>query len=196
MKLRFKYLLLLAIFLFVSIPSSLFAHDGHSVANSFSYGLLHPFLGLDHLLAMVAIGLWAVQTGGKATWIIPISFLSMMILGGALGVMAISLPQVENIILVSVVVLGLLVTTASKAPLFVSAIIGGAFAIFHGHAHGSEMASGSSATLYSLGFALSTAFLLAIGVFTGSSLKKLNRTKSIQLAGATIALSGVCLLVI
>lgn len=175
-------------------PLSAYAHPGHGTATVFASGFSHPFGGLDHWLAMVAVGLWAAQMGGRALWIVPGAFVSLMLAGGALGISGIHLPYVEAGILASVMVLGVLVAAAFKFPLAASAAIVGLFAMFHGHAHGTEMPLAMGAVSYSLGFALATALLHALGIAGGVILQQqLNNDKVVRFAGGAIAMGGVYL---
>lgn len=177
-----------ALFLF---PASAFAHTGVGVTTGFAAGFTHPMLGADHLLAMVAVGLLAVQAGGKAVWVLPGTFVSWMIIGGVLAINAVHLPYVETGILASVLVLGVLVTTAFRLPVAISALVVGLFAIFHGHAHGAEMPLATGAVSYSLGFALATMLLHVVGVAGGMALKMLNMENAVRYAGGAIAFSGI-----
>jgi urease accessory protein len=180
-------------------PLSAMAHPGHGTTNVFAAGFSHPFGGLDHWLAMVAVGLWAAQMGGRALWIVPGAFVSLMLFGGVLGIVGIHLPYVEAGILASVMVLGVLVAAAFRFPMPVSAAIVGLFALFHGHAHGAEMtmATGMAirAVSYSLGFALATALLHGLGIAGGVILQQLTTDKVVRYAGGVIAVSGLFLLV-
>src|SRR5664280_309215 len=117
-----------------------FAHPGHGSTASFAAGLAHPLGGLDHIAVMIAVGLWATLKGGRALWIWPAAFVGVMLIGGALGMAHVALPLVEPGILASVVALGLLVALAVDLPVWLGAVVIGAFALLHGHAHGSEVA--------------------------------------------------------
>ena len=195
MQSTYKNTFLFTLGLLVILPNFVFAHSGHGDNNSFSFGLFHPFFGFDHLLAMVAVGVWASQLGGKATWVVPFVFVSLMLVGGALSISGVSIPFVENGILVSVLILGVLIAAAVKAPLLLSSIIVGVFALFHGQAHGAELPASSSAISYCLGFAVATILLHAVGIASGLGFAKWNNQKSVQLTGASIALCGIYLLV-
>ena len=120
----------------------------------------HPVGGLDHICAMLAVGLWAAQTGGRSVWAVPLTFVSVMVLGGMLGMMGIGLPFAEQGIVLSVLILGVLIAASIRLPLWVSSSMVGLFALFHGHAHGTEMPESAFAMIYALGFILSTASLL------------------------------------
>jgi urease accessory protein len=177
------------------MPVPAFAHVGVSDVTGFSHGFGHPIGGADHLLAMVAVGLWAAQMGGRAIWAVPAAFVTMMIVGGALGVSGVHIPFIEAGILVSVLILGVLIAGAFKFPVAVSGIIVGIFAVFHGHAHGSEVQMAATAVFYSMGFALATGLLHMIGMATGIALQKLEIAKLARVAGAAIAFGGICLAV-
>ncbi len=140
------------------------AHTGAGAASGLSAGLLHPIGGLDHLLAMVAVGVLAAQQGGRALWIVPAAFVGMMILGGVLAIAGVGMPMVEIGILGSVIVLGGAVALGKQMPLAVAAGLVGLFAIFHGHAHGAEMPAGANVLEYAVGFALVTMVLHAAGI--------------------------------
>jgi urease accessory protein len=169
------------------------AHPGHRVANGFAGGFSHPLLGLDHILAMVAVGLWAAQLGGRSLWAVPAAFVGLMAVGGALGMAGIHVPMVEAGILASVLVLGIVIAAAVKPPMFVGMALVGLFALFHGHAHGTEIPAAASGFTYALGFVLATIALHACGVALGIFTQKEMSARTLRFAGAAIALAGVCL---
>lgn len=171
------------------LPAAVHAHPGHG-ASGFIPGVIHPVSGADHILAMVAVGIWASQLGGKALWAVPAAFVSVMSLGGALGMAHAPLPFVEQGILASVLVLGLLIVTAARVPLAAGMCIVSAFALFHGHAHGAEMPSSSAALSYALGFTLATAALHAAGICLGSALSNAARSEWVRAAGGVILAGG------
>lgn len=177
-------------------PASLFAHTGAGAdhTHGFVHGLEHPIFGLDHLLAMLAVGLWAVQLGGRSLWAVPASFVSVMALGGALAVAGIPLPLVEPGIVGSVLLLGLLLAAAVKLPVWASAGVVGLFALFHGHAHGAEMPVQASGFLYALGFMISTAALHGVGIALGYVLKDKAREIALRTSGAAVAIAGAFLI--
>jgi urease accessory protein len=172
--------------LFALAPALAQAHPGHGAANSFASGLNHPLQGLDHLLAMVAVGLWAAQLGGRSLWAVPATFVGVMSLGGMLGMMGIPLPMVETGILVSVLVLGMLITAAARLPLAASAL-------FHGHAHGTEIPAAAGGLGYGAGFILATAALHGCGIGLGLLAQKRFTAPAIRFAGAAIVVGGFCL---
>ncbi|QUX97037.1 urease accessory protein UreJ [Marinomonas sp. CT5] len=172
---------------------SVFAHPGHEHASSFMTGFSHPMGGLDHLLAMVAIGLWAASIGGRALWAIPVAFVMTMILGGGLAVAGMTVPFVEQGILLSVIVLGALVLFAKRLPTLVCAAIAGGFALFHGAAHGMEMPLTANGLQYALGFALATAGLHAVGLGFGQVMAKIGTPLVTRISGSLIATAGLVL---
>lgn len=191
MKSVFRLIPLLVAFL----PISASAHTGIGDTAGFWAGFGHPIGGADHLLAMVAVGLWAAQLGGKALWAVPGTFVAVMVAGAALGIAGLPVPYVEQGILVSVLVLGVLISAATQVPLAAGALIVGMFAIFHGHAHGAEMSPALGALSYSAGFALATALLHGTGIAFGIMLRKQNIERLTRIAGAAIAVGGVYLAV-
>lgn len=169
------------------------AHILPGEPHSFSSGFNHPLHGLDHMLAMVAVGLWAAQLGGRALWMVPASFVGCMTLGGALGMMGVHVPMVEAGILASVLILGMLVAGAARLPLAAAMAVTGLFAIFHGHAHGTEIPLAASGFIYALGFALATAILHACGIGLGLLAQKRLPVPALRFAGVGIVVAGVCL---
>lgn len=167
-----------------------FAHTGAGDAGGFASGFLHPMLGPDHVIAMVAVGLWGVFLGAPEIWVLPIVFPLVMALGGAFGMIGVPLPAVETGIALSAVVLGLCVAFTLKPPLPVAAVIVGAFAIFHGYAHGTEMPEASSALSYALGFVIATGLLHLAGILFGSLARWDAGRMAVRTAGGLIALAG------
>lgn len=140
------------------------AHTGGGEAAGFVRGLSHPFAGVDHLIAMVAVGAWAARRGGRALWLLPIAFIGMMAIGAYLAASGISLPLAQSAVLISLLVFGVAVVAAVRIRLWLSVAIAGTFALFHGHVHGSEMPAQVAALTYGAGFILATALLHAAGV--------------------------------
>jgi urease accessory protein len=171
--------------------SSAYAHTGNHLVTGFASGLTHPLSGLDHLLAMIAVGLWAAQLGGRALWAVPAAFVGAMVLGGGLAWGGFSLPQVETGIAASVLVLGLLVATQRQWAVPAGMAIAAGFAIFHGYAHGLEMPQAVSPARYALGFVLATVCLHGVGIAGG-----LLGRRAMRMAGIGIAASGAVLLVL
>jgi urease accessory protein len=174
-------------------PALAQAHHMPGQATGFASGLNHPLHGWDHILAMVAVGLWAAQLGGRALWLVPAAFVSLMTVGGALGMGGVPVPGVETGILVSVLALGLLIATAARLPLAASMALVGCFAIFHGHAHGAEIPAAASGLAYGLGFMGATAALHACGIGFGVLAQRQLAMPVLRYAGAAIALGGLCL---
>lgn len=172
------------------------AHTGVEHALSFASGFKHPLTGLDHMLAMVAVGLWAGLNGGRALWAWPVVFVGVMVLGGALGIAGVALPMVEAGILASVVVLGLLVLVAAPLPVLIGAALVAAFALLHGHAHGAELPGNAAAATYAAGFALATALLHGIGLGVTRIATSERGRLLVRGAGALVAAAGVALAVV
>ena len=185
---------LLAGFASIMAPVAL-AHTGVSDTSGLMAGLMHPMGGWDHLLAMVAVGLFAAQLGGRALWAVPAAFVGLMIAGGAFGVTGLGLPFAEAGVLMSVVVLGGLIAVALRIQLAAAMAIVGLFAIFHGFAHGAEMPLGMGGFAYSAGFALTTALLHGLGIGAGLLCKRLSADTLTRWVGGAIALSGLVLAV-
>ncbi len=141
------------------LPTAAFAHTGIGATTGFGHGFVHPLTGIDHVLAMTAVGMFAWQLGGRALWLVPATFVGLMAAGGALGVAGVGVPFVEAGIALSVVVLGAIVALGIRSPVAVAMGIVGLFAIFHGHAHGAEMPENAGGLTYALGFMLATAAL-------------------------------------
>jgi urease accessory protein len=178
----------------LAVPSLAEAHVSVGGADGLVNGFVHPLGGPDHLLAMLGVGLWAAQRGGRSIWLVPLAFLGVMALGGALGMAGVALPLVEQGILASVLLVGILIAAAVELPLVASVLIVGLFALMHGHAHGAEMPSTASGLAYGAGFIASTCLLLASGVGLGLLARQLDRTYLLRYAGGAIAICGVLLL--
>ncbi|WP_376988285.1 HupE/UreJ family protein [Bosea sp. R86505] len=169
------------------------AHTGVGAVHGFGAGLMHPLFGVDHVLAMVAVGLWAGLTGGRARLAYPLAFVGMMVLSGLWGMSGAALPGVEIGIAVSVVVLGLAIALRATPPLAAGAAACAIFAIFHGHAHGAELPQGSSGLAYALGFVLATAALHGAGLGLAGLLAA-RAPLLARVAGGGLALAGVAIL--
>ena len=149
------------------LPSLAWAHVEQGQAAGFFTGMEHPWSGLDHILAMIAVGLWGAQLGSPALWVLPIAFPMMMTVGAMMGLMTIPVPGVEVGIALSAVLLGLMVLCEARPKLPISVMLVGFFAIFHGHAHGTELPPGQSGLLYSMGFVIGTGLLHGVGILIG-----------------------------
>ncbi len=170
------------------------AHTGHDIQATFSSGFVHPFAGLDHVLAMIGVGLWGAQVGGKAIWQLPLAFVAALIVGALISLAGTGLPVMEIGIAGSVAVLGLAIVFVPTVPAWAGFAITALFGLFHGHAHGAEMPAEGSAASYVLGFVVATLALHAIGVGLGL----LGRKQALRLApralGAAGAVVGVLML--
>jgi len=179
--------------LLLLLPGMAMAHTGNLGTTGFLQGFSHPIGGFDHLLAMLAVGLWASQQKGRALWAVPCAFVVVMMLGSVLGLSAVHIPFIETGILLSILVLGTLIAGAFKLPAMVSVVTVAIFALCHGHAHGAEMHVSNSAIAYIVGFSLATAMLHLVGMGLGVLMQKVNLEKINRFAGAAIALSGLFL---
>lgn len=167
------------------------AHVQAGQATGFLTGVLHPISGLDHVLAMVAVGLWGAQLGAPAIWLLPVTFPLVMALGGFLGLLGVPLPGVEIGIALSAILLGTMVATQARPPLWLAATAVGFFAIFHGHAHGTELPAGESGLLYSIGFVIVTGGLHATGIAIGLIHRWRQGRVALRGAGAVVGAAGV-----
>lgn len=170
------------------------AHTGQG-ATGLEHGLLHPLTGLDHVLAMVCVGVLGVTLGGAAVWALPLTFVSMMVAGGLVGMAGIELPLVEAGIALSLVALGLALSLRLRPPLVVSTLAVAFFAIFHGYAHGAEAPESASGMVYAAGFVVATALLHAIGAVGGWWIERRGARVVSQIGGAIVGGIGVVLLV-
>jgi urease accessory protein len=167
------------------------AHVESGQAAGFITGLQHPWSGLDHVLAMIAVGLWGAQLGNPAIWLLPIAFPMMMAMGAMMGLMGIPVPGVEIGIALSAIVLGTMILAEVRPKLAVALAIVGVFAIFHGHAHGTELPPGQSGLLYSMGFVIATGCLHAVGIALGLVNGLPAGKLALRGAGSFIAVMGV-----
>jgi len=184
----------LALVFLLTSPAGLAAHEGGAAEGLLS-GLKHPVSGLDHVVAMVAVGLWGAQLGAPAVWLLPVVFPMVMAFGGMMGLLGVPLPGVEIGIALSAVALGGMVMGEVKPRLVVTAAIVGVFAIFHGHAHGVELPESASGVTYSVGFVVATGLLHATGIAVGLIHRWSAGRTTLRFAGAGIALAGVFFLV-
>ena len=188
-----RNLALLAALLLLAV-TDVSAHSAEGLAGGFLSGLMHPVLGPDHVIAMVAVGLWGAFLGKPAIWLLPIVFPMVMAFGGALGVAGIPVPAVETGIAVSAIVLGAMVAFAARPPIWVAAVIVGAFAIFHGHAHGTELPGAANPLAYSLGFVIATGLLHLCGIAFGALAHWPAGKVAVRAGGGLIALGGFAFL--
>lgn len=181
----------------ILLPQAALAHTGVGDTSGFAHGFMHPIGGVDHVLAMVAVGILAAQLGGRAIWLVPAAFVGMMVVGGAIGMSGIDIPFVEIGIALSVVVLGLAVALGMNIPLVAAMALVGFFAIFHGHAHGAEMPETASGLGYGVGFVIATALLHAAGVGIGLAIGRIGAASAprvTQVAGGAMTIAGVAML--
>lgn len=174
----------------VALASPALAHDGKGVTGGLTSGFLHPLSGADHLVAMVAVGLWGAQLGAPAIFLLPIAFPLVMALGGVLGVLHIPLPAPEMMIALSALLLGAAVAMRVRPPVVVAALIVALFAIFHGHAHGAELPGAADPMAYGVGFITATGLLHGFGILIGALSRWPLGARVIQGLGASIALLG------
>jgi urease accessory protein len=176
------------------IPTAAFAHTGHGDTTGLLHGFTHPIGGLDHVLAMVAVGVFAVVLGGRALWLVPASFIAMLVFGSGLGVSGVALPWVELGIALSSVVIGFAAALGRPMPVAAAMALAGVFAIFHGHAHGAEMPAGALGLEYALGFVLATAALHLAGIGAAIGVSRIvgryGKTAA-QVAGGLFAIGGL-----
>jgi urease accessory protein len=183
-----------AVFVWLAVSvwaSHVWAHVEAGQAGGFTSGLSHPVSGWDHVLAMVAVGLWGAQLGAPALWALPVAFPMMMAVGGMLGLMGIALPGVELAIGLSAVVLGALILAEARLSLVAAVVVVAFFALFHGHAHGTELEPGDNALLYSLGFVVSTGMLHGVGIGIGVIHKWRTGRVLLRIAGSLVLLGGI-----
>ncbi len=178
----------------VLFPTMARAHAQGAVTGGALTGFLHPMKGPDHMLAMLAVGMWGAQLGPPCIWALPIAFPMIMALGGALGILGIPIPAVEPIIVVSVIVLGTLIALAARPPVIVATAVVGTFAVFHGYAHGAELPEGVGSLTYSLGFVVATGLLHVTGILIGLVRELPQGEKLLRTAGGLIGAAGLYLL--
>jgi urease accessory protein len=186
-------LILICIALTGALVSPAFAHTGLGQTNSFASGVAHPLYGADHILVMITVGLWGVLAGGRAIWVWPMAFAGTMLAGFAAATFGLQVPFVEPAIASSIIILGLLVALAIKAPIWLGATIAGLFAFFHGHVHGTEVTA-VGLIPYAAGFALATAALhvagIGLGLFAEGSIGKV----VLRAMGGLTVLGGIALI--
>jgi urease accessory protein len=181
--------ILLVLSAVLSSPAAL-AHEQTGVAGGLTSGFLHPLTGLDHLVAMVAVGIWGAELGAPAIWLLPITFPLVMALGGVLGVLGVALPATELVIALSALVLGAAVAARLRLPFAAAAAIVAVFAIFHGHAHGVELPRAASPLAYGVGFVVATGLLHVCGIAIGTLARWPAGLRAIRTLGVGIAALG------
>lgn len=192
MKQHLRTLLYIAV-LTLALPSPAYAHL--IGGNGFMSGITHPLLGLDHLLAMVAVGIISVRIGGRAIWLIPLTFVLFLIIGGILALLGLTIPLIETGVALSVLICGIAIASAYKIDIKLALICTAFFALFHGYAHGTEMPLITNPALYAIGFTVSTALLHISGILAGHYASKTKTTSDLlRYSGAAMGLIGVLLL--
>lgn len=191
---RLQFLLALVAVLVLARPA--FAHEQVGVSGGLLSGLLHPLSGIDHMIAMVAVGIWGAQLGAPAIWVLPITFPLVMAFGGVLGVLRIPLPMPEMAIALSALVLGAAVAIRLRVPFAAAAVVVAVFAIFHGHAHGAELPNAANPLAYGVGFVVATGLLHLCGIAIGTLSRWPAGERLIQGLGAAIAALGCYFLVV
>jgi urease accessory protein len=169
------------------------AHTGLGLLSGLGHGFAHPFLGLDHMLAMTSVGVWAAQQGGRTAWIVPSAFVATMALGGVLGMLGAGVGGTESVIVASVLILGAVVAAALRPPLWLAVPLVGALAIFHGVAHGRELPEATNASTYALGFIAATMILHATGLALAFALRSARQRAALRAAGVAQIGVGVLL---
>jgi|SRR5215213_189666 len=182
------------LFVALSIATPAIAHTGGTITAGLWGGVTHPLFGLDHVLAMIAVGLWGAFLGPPAIWLLPIVFPLVMALGAVLGIVGIPLLGAEIGIAMSAIVLGAAVALAFRPPLWMAAVLVGMFAIFHGHAHGAELPPGADAVAFSIGFVAATGGLHLCGIGLGLLTRWPLGAFTVRTAGVAIAIAGVVFL--
>jgi urease accessory protein len=180
--------------LFVLLPTAAFAHAGHGDVSGFLHGFMHPVGGIDHILAMVAVGVFAFVLGGRALILVPLSFVGMMAVGFLLGIGGVNVPFVELGIALSAVAIGGVAALGRSMPVAAAMSLVGLFAIFHGQAHGAEMPAGVAGLTYALGFVAATALFHAAGIGAALGAARLTGVygrRLAQIASGVFALGGV-----
>jgi len=178
----------------ILLPASALAHVRGGEAIGLASGLQHPVSGLDHVLAMVAVGLWGAQLGAPAIWLLPVTFPMVMAFGGMLGLAGVKLPGIELGIACSAIALGVAVCLELRPVPWAAALLVGMFAVFHGHAHGTELPPGANGLLYSIGFVVATGTLHALGIGIGLVHRWPAGRTALRAAGAVVALAGATFL--
>lgn len=177
----------------VLCPAPAFAHQAPGMGNGFATGFLHPLTGIDHVLAMLAVGMWGAQLGAPAIWALPVAFPLVMALGGVAGILALPMLAIEPGIVLSVIVLGACIALDRRPPLWVAAALVSAFAVFHGYAHGAELPRQDAAVAYCAGFVLATGSIHLAGISIGMVMRLPNGLRLLRAGGSLISLAGLVL---
>lgn len=186
------YLKILPLFIIILLtyPSVAYAHL--IGGNGLMSGITHPILGLDHLLAMVAVGIISIQIGGRAMWQVPLTFVSFLIIGAVLALLGLNLPLIETGVALSVLICGIAIASAYKIDIKIALVCTAFFALFHGYAHGTEIPLIASPVLYAIGFTISTALLHISGILAGHYAGKTELTsKLLRYSGVVVAFAGL-----
>ena len=181
----------------ICLATPAFAHPGHGDPLGLTHGFMHPLSGADHVLAMIAVGLYAAQLGGRAMWMLPAAFMTAMIAGGAMGYTDVPIPMVEQGMGLSVIAMGAIIALGFKIPVKVAAVLVAVFAVFHGHAHGSEGSAVASFLPYAVGFIVATLGLHLTGIALAQGLNRLEHRRAmflVRVAGVAGAVAGSVLL--
>ena len=189
-----EFLRLFVLMLALLPPAIAHAHSETGTIGGFVSGFRHPLTGLDHIAAMVAVGIWGAYLGAPAMWLLPVIFPMVMAFGGALGVLGVPIPGVETGIALSGIMLGLMIVFAAKPPLWVAALMVGIFAIFHGHAHGTELPHAANAITYAVGFVIATGLLHLGGIAFGLLIRWPWGRVVVRSFGGVIAATGFAFL--
>ncbi len=179
------------LFCLLVVPGWALAHQVTDMGSGFLSGFMHPMLGLDHVLAMVAVGIWGAQLGKPAVWALPVNFPLVMAFGGVLGVAGVPMPGVEVGIALSALVLGVLVALQARIGLSVAMVVVGLFGLFHGHAHGAEIPGAVNPGTFALGFVVGTGLLHTVGILLGLLRSVRGGAQVLQAGGGGIALGGI-----
>lgn len=190
-----KHAFLPLLLLLLCAPEPAAAHTEAGVAGGLLSGFFHPLTGLDHLVAMVAVGLWGAQLGAPGIWVLPICFPTVMAVGGLLGIAGVPLPWTELVIAASALVLGFAVAAALRVPFWAAAVVVAVFAVFHGYAHGLELPGAANPLAYGIGFVVATGMLHASGILIGTLTRWRTGARAVRVLGAGIAgLGGMFLM--
>jgi urease accessory protein len=184
---------LMTILLLVAVPP-LAAHTTGGAVGGLGSGLGHPFIGVDHLLAMLAVGMWAYQLGGSSVWKVPLAFVLTLLVGASIGLTGLSLPFIEPVIAASVMVFGLLIAMRSRVAPVLASMLVALFALFHGYAHGIEMPLAATPLTYVAGFSLATIGLHGLGVMFAYVIHRTTHTMLLRVGGFGLAGTGLVLL--